>query len=291
MRERLTEWLAERGLSLNQDKTRVVHLTQGFDFLGWTFRRHPSGKLLTKPSRAAIRRHRHRLAAEMRRLRGSNAGAVIATLTPVIRGWTAYHRAMVSSEAFGSLTGYMWKLTYKWARRSHPNKPAGWVTARYFGKFVKSRNDRWVFGEKKTGAYLIRHSWTAIRRHAMVKGRASPDDPDLAGYWEHRRRKHGPPLDSFTLNLLTRQRNRCPLCGDRLIDSSHLPGSPEQWENWWLGVTRQDIQRAPSAPGDSRHPGMPSTITTLMHASCHRTAKARQRRSPALQPATPSRLA
>ena len=86
VRDRLTGWLAERGLSLNQDKTRVVHLTEGFDFLSWTFRRYPSGKLLIKPSKAAIRKHRQRLAAEMRRLRGSNAKAVIAALNPVIRG-------------------------------------------------------------------------------------------------------------------------------------------------------------------------------------------------------------
>src|SRR6266704_4934473 len=62
------------------------HLTQGFDFLGWNFRRYPSRKLLIKPSNAAIRTHRRKLAAEMRRLRGSNARAVIAALTPLIRG-------------------------------------------------------------------------------------------------------------------------------------------------------------------------------------------------------------
>ena len=86
VRERLAGWLAGRGLSLNEDKTKIVTLTQGFDFLGWTFRRYPGGKLLIKPSKAAIRKHRQRLAGEMRRLRGSNAMAVIATINPVIRG-------------------------------------------------------------------------------------------------------------------------------------------------------------------------------------------------------------
>src|ERR1019366_438221 len=86
VRERLTGWLAERGLSFNTDKTRIVHLTQGFDLLSWTFRRYPSSKLLIKPSRAAVRKHRKRLADEMRRLRGSNAVAVIATISPIIRG-------------------------------------------------------------------------------------------------------------------------------------------------------------------------------------------------------------
>ena len=110
-------------MSVNEDKTRIVHLTQGFDFLGWTIRRYRNGKLLIKPSKKAVRKHRDQLAEKMRRLRGSNAMAVIATLSPVIRGWTAYHRCMVSSKVFGSLEDHMWKLTWKWARYSHQNSP------------------------------------------------------------------------------------------------------------------------------------------------------------------------
>ena len=285
VRERLTGWLAERGLSFNQDKTRVVHLTQGFDFLGWNFRRYPSRKLLIKPSTAAIRTHRRKLAAEMRRLRGSNAAAVIAALTPLIRGWAAYHRGMVSSEVFSSLTDYMWKLTWKWARYSHQNKTGCWVTARYFGSFCPARQDKWVFGDRETGAYLRKHAWTRIRRHVMVKGAASPDDPGLAGYWRYRRDKHGTPLDSSTLLLLSRQRSCCPLCGDRLIDSGHLPGSPGEWQDWWHGVTQRTTGRASSTPG--QQPGTRDTTTTLIHASCYRALQGRRRRSPALQPATP----
>jgi RNA-directed DNA polymerase len=277
VRERLRGWLAIRGLSLNEDKTHIVHLTQGFDFLGWNIRRYPGSKLLIKPSRAAVRKHRQRLADEMRRLRGSNAVAVIATLSPIIRGWTAYHRCMVSSEAFASLSNYTWKLTYKWAKRSHPNKPRRWVSARYFGKFSSSRDDKWVFGDKDTGGYLVKHAWTGIRRHVMVKGTASPDDPGLAGYWRYRRDKHGPPLDSLTLNLLSRQGYRCPLCGDRVLESGHLPASPEEWQDWWLSITRRE----------TRQPGTSGTTTTLMHASCQRAETLRHRRNPALQPAMP----
>ena len=254
---------------------------------GWNFRRYPGSKLLIKPSKAAIRKHRQRLADEMRTLRGSNAKAVIAALNPIIRGWTAYHRGMVSKKVFESLGHYTWQLTYKWARYSHPNKPARWTVSRYYGKFCPTRDDKWVFGDRETGAYLLRHSWTSIRRHVLVKGRSSPDDPDLAGYWENRRRKNGPALDAGTLALLARQENRCPHCGDPLIDTSHLPASPEDWEDWWLGVTRQYLPRAAIAGGTTPPPEGNGTILALTHASCHRRARARQRRNPALQPATP----
>ena len=129
----------------------------------------------------------------------------------------------------------------KWARWRHGNKPKRWIVGRYFGKFNKFRNDRWVFGDRDSGACLVKFSWTGIRRHVPVKGAASPDDPALAGYWAERRKKVKPPLDSYTLRLLTRQDGLCPLCGDPLLTADQPPNSPEQWERWWLHVTRKAI--------------------------------------------------
>ena len=289
VKARLAEWLAPRGLAFNEDKTRIVRLSEGFDFLGVNVRRY-NRKLLIKPSKAAVRRLRERLAAEMRTLRGGNAMAVIAKLNPIIRGWAAYYRGVVSSRLFGSLDAYMWKLLYKWATWRHSNKPKRWIVGRYFGKFNKFRNDRWVFGDRDSSAYLVKFSWTAIHRHVPVKGAASPDDPTLAGYWAARREKVKPPLDKYSLRLLTRQDGLCPLCGDHLLTAGQPPQSPEQWERWWLHVTRRTI-----AASHLVHHGRPSPAgddqTRLVHASCQRGLQARQRRNPALQPATPSRLA
>jgi RNA-directed DNA polymerase len=173
VKARLAAWLAPRGLAFNEDKTRVVHLDQGVDFLGFNLRRY-HGKLLIKPSKAAVKRVRERLAAEMRALRGANAQAVLIRLTPIIRGWSAYYRHVVSSRAFNDLDDYVWKLTYKWAKYRHPHKSKRWITARYFGTFNPSRRDRWVFGDRDSGAYLLKFAWTRIVRHTLVKGWASP---------------------------------------------------------------------------------------------------------------------
>jgi RNA-directed DNA polymerase len=290
VRARLAEWLAPRGLAFNEDKTRIVHLDEGFDFLGFSVRRYPNRKLLIKPSEAAIRRVRERLAAETRTLRGGNAMAVIATLNPVIRGWAAYYRGVVSSGTFSSLDDYVWKLTWKWATWRHNNKPKSWIVGQYFGKFNTFRNDRWVFGDRNSGACLVKFSWTNIERHMLVTGAASPDDPALASYWARRRTKARPPLDSYSLRLLTRQDGRCPLCGDHLLSADQPPQSPQQWERWWLHVTRQAIAASYLA-----HHGRPGPAggnkTGLVHASCQRALHARQRRTPATQPATPARLA
>src|SRR5204863_289846 len=130
VKARLATWLAPRGLAFNEDKTRVVTLAEGFDFLGFNVRRY-RGKLLIKPSKAAIRRIRERLRTELRSLRGFNAGAVIRRLNPIIRGRANYYRTHVAAEIFDELDQYLWRLTYKWARFSHANKSASWWTARY----------------------------------------------------------------------------------------------------------------------------------------------------------------
>ena len=199
---RLAQWLAPRGLAFNEDKTRIVRLEDGFDFLGFSIRRYRNGKLLIKPSKAAVQRIRSRLAAEVRALHGANAEAVINALNPVIRGWAAYYRTVVSKEIFSGLDHYVWRLTYRWALRAHPNKSKRWVMARYFGAFHPARRDRWVFGDRDSGRYLVKFSWTPIVRHRLVAGGASPDDPALASYWAMRRRRGRPPLGPFLLRLL-----------------------------------------------------------------------------------------
>ena len=110
VKARLAKWLAPRGLAFNEDKTRVVSLAEGFDFLGFNVRRY-SGKLLIKPSKAAIRRIRERLRTELRALRGHSAKAVIRKLNPIIRGWANYYRTHVAAEIFGELDSYLWRLT------------------------------------------------------------------------------------------------------------------------------------------------------------------------------------
>jgi len=164
---RLGEWLAPRGLAFNEDKTHIVHVEQGFDFLGFNIRRY-RGKLLIKPSSAAVKRIRQRLAGEVRSLRGTNAEAVIRRLNPIIRGWAAYYRSVVSKQVFSTVDNHVWQHTYRWALCAHPNKSRHWVVDKYFGAFNPSRTDRWIFGDRGSGIYLRRFAWTQIVRHRLV---------------------------------------------------------------------------------------------------------------------------
>jgi RNA-directed DNA polymerase len=231
---------AERsGLQRGQDA--VVHLDDGFDFLGFNVRRY-QGKLLIKPSKAAVQRHRKRLAAEMLALRGANAKAVTARLNPIIRGWSAYYRGVVSSEEFSTLDNYVWKLTYKWAKYSHPNKSKHWVVNRYFGR---STGPDGTGGSSATvtaaptcsstpGPRLSGTSWCQARRLLTTR--------TLAEYWARRRQRKTPPLDGVSLRLLKRSTVAVHSVMHLLLLADHEPQSPEEWEQW-LMVTRKAVRR------------------------------------------------
>ena len=173
----------------------------------------------------------------------------------------------------------MWKLTQKWAVFSHSNKSKHWVIARYFGQFNKFRHDRWVFGDRDSGAYLRKFAWTRIVRHQVVKGTASPDDPALADYWAKRRHKAAPPpIGATNLRLLEAQTGRCPLCGSTLLDVDDLPQSPREWEQW-LAATHKAILRVAIAGHGTAGAAEPR----LIHAHCRHRSK--DGSGPALLPA------
>jgi RNA-directed DNA polymerase len=265
VKARLAGWLAPRGLAFNEDKTQVVHLSEGFDFLGCNVHRY-GDKLLIKPSAAALRRIRERLRTELRSLRGANAAAVLHTVNPIVRGWSAYYRTMASSKAFAALDAYLWRLTYKWAKHTHPDKPRYWVSARYYGRFNPARRDRWVFGDRDSGAYLHKFAWARYTRHRLVKAGASTDDPTLAQYWAERRRKQPPsPIGMPTRSLLKEQEGRCPICRGLLLDAGRTPQSPQEWEQW-LTATRKAITKIASPePGP-----LEGATVRLIHTDCRR---------------------
>jgi hypothetical protein len=261
----------------------VVHLDgEGCDFLGFNIRRY-RGKLLTKPSAAALRRIRERLTTEVLALRGANAEAVVAKLNPIIKGWAAYYRIGVSKRAFASLDHHMWRLTYTWATFSHPNKSKRWAVAWYFGEFNKSRHDRWVFGHRASGRYLTKFAWTPIVGHRMVPGTASVDDPALADFWVTRRRRRQPPLATSALRLLRTQDGRCPLCGALLLHADHEPQHPDEWEQWFKAVRLALRKHAVSTEADHGTPDEPA-VPRLVHAHCRRRRTFDVGGSPALCP-------
>ena len=158
----------------------------------------------------------------------------------------------------------MWRLTYKWAKFRHPHKAKRWIIARYFGAFNRSRRDRWVFGDRETGAYLLKFAWTKIVRHVLVKGGASPDDPALAGYWAIGGVVADPRLPGLDLRLLLRQRGRCPsavdYCFTPIANHNHPPSGNSG--------SRHPARQSAARPITTERRPAARTNTPRSHAHC-----------------------
>jgi RNA-directed DNA polymerase len=224
----LTTWLKERGLSLSPEKTRLAALSEGFDFLGFHVRRYAVAntrtgwKLLITPSRASVQKLRDKLKQRWLSCKGKNVSEVLRQLNPLIRGWANYFRSVVASRTFCSLDTWMFARAVRYVRSTHPGKPASWTRSRYWGRLHPGRNDRWVFGNKATGAYLLKFQWFRIQRHVLVQGSASPDDPALRDYWRARQEAKADDLVASRRKLAEKQAGRCPLCGESLFNDEEL---------------------------------------------------------------------
>jgi RNA-directed DNA polymerase len=224
----LNEWMNSKGLTLSQEKTKIVHLSEGFDFLGFNIRQYPvkntktGWKLLIKPSKKSIQRIRNKLRQIWLEYNSSNVDALIDKLNPIIRGVANYFRIGVSSETFHSLEQWMFQRERRYAKRMHPNKPERWRIKRYWGRLNLDRNDNWVFGNKRTGKHLLKFSWFGIERHILVKGASSPDNPNLKAYWKNREKAKSKVLIPSYQKIAVKQDYQCPKCSESLFNGEAL---------------------------------------------------------------------
>jgi RNA-directed DNA polymerase len=217
----------------------------------------------------------------MRSLRGTNVVDVLQQLIAVIRGWAALlqdggvQRDVLGVGPIPAETHLQVDQTGATRRKTNPTQ----IVNRYFARFNRSRNDRLVFGDRDSDAYLVKHSWTGIVRHQMVKAGSSPDDPALAEYWANRRRRApSPPIDNLSLRLLQAQRGLCPLCGEFLLAAEHLPQSPQEWEQrvraTGKALTKRPVARQERGSPDG-HTQSPPDSCPLPQAASHRQGGSR----------------
>jgi len=185
----VVEFLAERGLVLSPEKTRVTHIRKGFDFLGWNIRKY-NGKLLMKPSKTNVKTHLDKIREVIKANKSAKQANLIKLLNPILRGWANYHSHVVAKETFSRNDKRVWSMLWRWAVRRHPNKGARWVKDKYF----KTRGTRnWVFAtteKRKDGTQkehvLLYQADTPIKRHLKIKAHANPHDPQWEPYFESR---------------------------------------------------------------------------------------------------------
>lgn len=184
IKEMLINFLAERGLKLSEEKTLITHINEGFDFLGWNFRKYKSGKLIIQPSKKSIKSICEKIRETIYKSIALKSEELIKILNPIITGWCNYHRGMCSKEAFKKIDKTIFESLWKWARKRHKSKSMEWLKAKYW---YREKQRDWIFGT--TDLRLKFASDTKIIRHRLIKFEANPYLPEYETYYIDRELK------------------------------------------------------------------------------------------------------
>lgn len=169
VKELLKPFLSERGLELSEEKTLITNINEGFDMLGWTFRKY-KGKLIIKPSQKSVKN----LASVLKDLiqkqgRALTQEILIYKMNQKLTGWGNYHRFVCSKEIFQKIDRHIYILLWKWACHRHPRKGRKWIKERYWHS-IGNRN--WVFSTaEKRLKYL---AYIPITRYPKLKLSQNP---------------------------------------------------------------------------------------------------------------------
>jgi RNA-directed DNA polymerase len=225
---KLQDWLEPRGLELNAEKTKIVQIENGCNFLGFTIRQFQH-KCLCLPQKEKVLAFLGRIRGWLKDNPQVSPAAVINYLNPILRGWGNYYRHGVSKQVFSYVDSQIWRAIWRWCCKRHPNKGSRWIAKRYFRSF---KGREWTFavtaqdraGKRKIVA-LTRLADIPIQRHVKVKGTASPDDPSLNDYWKHRQTRFGKSYwetGSKYYKVAESQNWRCPVCLEFLFNGEAL---------------------------------------------------------------------
>lgn len=206
----IIEFLKERGLELSLEKTKITHISDGFDFLGFNIRKY-GAKLLIKPSEVSIKKFSESLKETIKALGNTSTVKLIANLNSKIRGWTNYYRSCVAKEIFNDIDSTVFESLWNMLKSKHPNKGLRWIRDKYFTR-IGMRN--WCFfckvkTKEGTKLYtLTQAAKTTIKRHLKIRGKATPFDEDFKEYFIARE------------NRLKRERTN-----GRIVNNNNLKGA------------------------------------------------------------------
>jgi RNA-directed DNA polymerase len=222
----VTQFLAERGLTLSEEKTKITHISEGFDFLGFNVRKF-GDTLLTQPAKDRIKRMLSKVKYEIKRFRGDAQHELIMRLNPILNGWANYYKHSAASNVFRKADHQIYKKLWQWALRRHGNKCKGWIKDRYFHK-IDGRD--WVFAVKKKNekkeeyyipATILFH--TKIVKYPQLKCDVNPFDPEWRQYLEKRRTikmKMSLKGKRSLISMWERQKRSCVLCGEPITSET-----------------------------------------------------------------------
>lgn len=213
---KINAFLEPRGVALSEQKTKVTHISEGFDFLGQSVRKYRRldgqlGKIQIEPSRKSVESIKTKIKAICKSSGQLTQAQMIDRLNPVLRGWANYHRHIICGKTYAEINSYMWFRLMRWGKRRHPEKSGIWITNRYFGN---AKGSKWAFRDKVSGKTLIRlNNDIRTYRHIKILGDANPFDADWEGYFQNREMLIKMKSESNYIGRLSKQQcGKCAHC-------------------------------------------------------------------------------
>lgn len=192
MKPTIVQFLQERGLTLSDEKTKVTHIKDGFDFLGFNIRKY-NGKCIIKPAKSNVKRFLADIRETIKKNGASKTEELIHQLNLKIRGWSNYYQHVCAKQTFSYVDCNIFQALWRWCLRRHPNKGKRWIKTKYFQQ-TAFRN--WIFFSKvkhenkePTTIRLTEAVKTPIKRHVKIRAEATPYDPTYHDYLGERLRK------------------------------------------------------------------------------------------------------
>jgi RNA-directed DNA polymerase len=156
------------GLRLSMTKTRITHIDQGLDFLGWRIQRHRKRGtdrcyVYTYPAKRALTAITAKVKTLCRADVNQPLPVLLRQLNPALRGWCAYFQPGVSSATFQYLSHYTWHRVMKWIRRKHRRLSWKQLRRRYCaGGWWPTTDEGELFDPGKVATTRYRYRGAAI---------------------------------------------------------------------------------------------------------------------------------
>jgi RNA-directed DNA polymerase len=167
LRQEAAAVLLPMGLRLSEEKTRIAHIDQGFDFLGMHIQRHKQRGstrrfVYTYPARAALAAVKAKVRGATRRSTNQSLTILLHRLNPVLRGWTSYHRHGAAAKTFAFLSAFTWRRVWCWVCHKHPKTGMGELRRRYLRRWWPEQDEVRLFNPATVTIIRYRYRGTAI---------------------------------------------------------------------------------------------------------------------------------
>jgi len=172
--------LQPMGLRLSEVKTKVVHIDEGFDFLGFRIQRQKKRGtkklgIYTYPSKSALASVKGKVRSLTQGATNQSLQVLIHRLNPVLRGWTTYFRHGVSSRTFGYLRAFTWRRVVTWLRHKHRRSNWQWLRQHYLPGWWPTEDEVVLFNPGAVAVTRYRYRgnripspWRTLTRESVV---------------------------------------------------------------------------------------------------------------------------